>query len=83
MPFWRWYAACYACWRLGVPVVALDSMPEKALEAERHERMARELRPQLVLGAKDVPRLMAALQGQELETDRPCEPTSVPCWGGA
>ncbi|CAK9035651.1 unnamed protein product [Durusdinium trenchii] len=45
-----WYACCYACWRLGVPVVANDEMPDKASQAQRAERLAKELRPRVAIG---------------------------------
>lgn len=83
-----WYACCYACWRLGVPVAASDDMPDKAAEAERLARLWRELRPQALLGA-GAAEVVAFSKEQILQaincenghgdtvSDGPCSPDSV------
>lgn len=86
-----WYACCYACWRLGVPVVASDDMPDKAAEAERLARLWRELRPQALIGDGAPPsgavvvftkeQILQVINGEnghsDAVSDGPCSPDSV------
>ncbi|CAJ1439748.1 unnamed protein product, partial [Effrenium voratum] len=72
-----WYAVCYACWHLGVPVAAIDEMPDKAAEAARQQRLASELRPALEVTPAHAARLQQAIDEETEAAPGPCSPDSV------